>query len=81
MGPLLPVVQASGGGTAWIAEGIPDFRRTGPERRGNGLGWFGLRRNGAYVVTGVRQTPLLPALVFLILIVGGVMFSWWREGE
>ena len=45
------------------------------------LGWFGLQRNGAFVVTGVRQTPLLPALVFLLLVAGGVMLSWWREGK
>ena len=79
--PLLPVIKASGGGTAWIAEGLPDLRRTRPERRGNGAGWFGLQRNGAFVVTGVRQTPLLPALVFLLLVAGGVMLSWWREGK
>ena len=79
--PLLPVVKASGGGTAWIAEGLPDLRRTRPERRGTGAGWFGLQRNGAFVVTGVRQTPLLPALVFLLLVAGGVMLSWWREGK
>ena len=79
--PLLPVIKASGGGTAWIAEGLPDLRRTHPERKGTGAGWFGLQRNGAFVVTGVRQTPLLPALVFLLLVAGGVMLSWWREGK
>ena len=79
--PLSPVIKASGGGTAWIAEGFPDFRRTRPERRGTGAGWFGLQRNGAFVVTGVRQTPLLPALVFLLLVAGGITFSWWREGK
>ena len=79
--PLLPAVKASGGGTAWIAEGLPDLRRTRPERKGTGAGWLGLQRNGAFVVTGVRQTPLLPALVFLLLVAGGVMLSWWREGK
>jgi len=78
---LAPLVKASGGGTAWIAEGIPDFRRTRPGRSGAGSNWFGLQRNGAYVVTGVRQTPLLPALMFLLLVAGAVMFSWWREGK
>ena len=78
---LNPLVKASGGGTAWISEGLPDFRRTKPGRSGAGNGWFGMQRNGAYVVTGVRQTSLLPALLFLLLVAGGIMFSWWREGQ
>ena len=78
---LAPLIKTSGGGTAWISEGLPDFRRTRPERSGSGSSWFGLQRNGAYVVTGVRQTPLLPALMFLLLVTGAVMFSWWREGK
>ena len=78
---LFPVVDVSKGGTAWITEGLPDFRRTLPGRTAKGEDWFGLRRNGAYTVTGVQQTPLLPALFFLFLLAGGVMFSWWREGN
>ena len=78
---LLPVIKASNGGFAWISEGVPDFRRTKPGRSGAGNGWLGLVRNGAYVVTGVRQVAMLPALLFLALVAGGVMFAWWREGQ
>lgn len=78
---IQPLVKASGGGIAWISEGMPDFRRTKPGRSGAGNGWFGLVNNGAYTVTGVRQVPLFPALLFLLLVAGGIMFSWWREGQ
>ena len=78
---LASLIKASGGGAKWIAEGVPDFRRTRPGRSMAGNGWVGMVRNGAYVVTGARQVPLLPALLFLMLAVGGVMLSWWREGQ
>ncbi|MEE2761502.1 MAG: hypothetical protein VYE18_08665 [Pseudomonadota bacterium] len=78
---LAPVVKANGGGVAWIGDGLPGFRRTKPGRSGAGRGWFGLTRNGAYVVTGVRQIPLLPSLFFLFLAAGSIMVSWLREGK
>ncbi len=78
---LQAYVKATGGGIAWIADGIPDFRRTRPGRDAAGSGWLGMVRNGAYVVTGVRQVPLLPALLFLLLCAGAAMLAWWREGR
>jgi len=78
---LAGLVKVSDGGVAWIADGLPDFRRTKPGRSGAGRGWLGMQRNGAYVVTGVRQTSLMPALAFLLLVCGAIMFSWWREGQ
>jgi hypothetical protein len=78
---LAPYVKATGGGIAWISDGVPDFRRTSAGRDGAGSGWFGMQRNSAYVVTGVRQVPLLPALLFLLLCAGTVMLAWWREGR
>ena len=78
---IQPLVKTSGGGIAWIAEGLPDFRRTKPSRSGAGNSWFGMVNNGAYTVTEVRQVPLFPALLFLLLVAGGVMLSWWREGQ
>ena len=78
---LAAYVKATGGGIAWIADGVPDFRRTRPGGAATGSGWFGLTRNESYVVTGVRQLPLLPALLFLLLAAGTVMLAWWREGR
>ena len=78
---LAPMIKASGGSVKWIADGVPDFRRTKPGRNTKGNGWMGLVKNGAYVVTGARQVSLLPALLFLLLAGGGIMLSWWREGR
>ena len=78
---LAPVVAATGGGVAWIADGVPDVRRTRQGRDSAGRGWVGLVQNEAYVVSGVTQVPLLPAVLVLALVVGGLMAAWWREGR
>ena len=78
---LAPVAKATGGGIAWIADGVPDLRRTRPGRTTSGRGWMGFTRNGSYVVTGVTQVPLLPGFLVLVLVVGGMMAAWYREGR
>jgi hypothetical protein len=42
---------------------------------------LGLRASGDYTVSGVAQTPLLPALLVLILFLGLTMLAWHREGR
>ena len=78
---LAPVAKATGGGIAWIADGVPDLRRTRPGRTTSGRGWMGFVRNGSYVVTGVTGVPLLPGFLVLVLVVGGMMAAWYREGR
>jgi len=79
---LTPVVEATDGGVYWLAEtGTPAVRRTAPGRTAHGSTWLGLTANGQYVVTGVRDTALVPALLVLLLAVGGAMAAWWREGR
>ncbi len=81
---LAPVARATGGGVAWIADGLPSLpslRRTRPGRDTAGKGWMGLRQNRATVVAGVVQVPLVPALLGLGLILAGLMGAWWREGR
>jgi len=78
---LRPLSKATGGGLHWITEGIPDLRRTRPNRDSSGRGWLGLTANKASVVTGLTQIPLLPAFVFLPLVLLGLMAAWWREGR
>jgi hypothetical protein len=79
--PLEAVAKATGGGIVWLAEGVPDFRRTGVGRDTAGRGWMGLRRNRSYVVTGLAEIPLLPGLIMLALVLGGLAGAWWRESQ
>ena len=78
---LGPLVKRSGGGVHWLADGTPRARRVKPDRDATGRGWFGLVANGHYVITGVEQTPLLPALLVLTLVLGLSMLGWYREGH
>jgi hypothetical protein len=81
---MAPVAEASQGGIYWLAEesgGAPEVRRVRPDRAAAGHGWLGLRRNGDYVVTGANLVPLLPTALLVLLVVGGLMTAWWREGR
>ncbi len=79
---LAPVVRATGGGIYWIGSGkIPEIRRIEPGRTAAGPNWMGFRKNGEYTVTGFRETPLLPGAAALLLIVGGLIAGWRREGR
>jgi len=75
------LATASGGGVSWLADGVPDIRLVKPGRVATGQGWMGLRRNESYVVTGVSEVPMLPGLVLLALVMGGLGAAWWREGR
>ncbi|HXP31717.1 MAG TPA: hypothetical protein VN832_11540 [Stellaceae bacterium] len=75
-------VQASGGSIHWIGPGsVPEVRRVEPGRSAAGRGWMGFRANGDYVVTGVKETPLLPGFLALILALGALLLAWRREGR
>ncbi len=62
-------------------DGLPDLRKVSPRRDRHGRGWIGITANQSYVVTGVAQTPLLPALALLLLILGAALIAWYREGH
>ena len=79
---LAPVVAATGGGIFWVGSGtMPEIRRVSPDRAAAGRNWMGLRANGDYTVTGFNETPLLPGIAALLLIVGGLLAAWRREGS
>jgi hypothetical protein len=78
---LAPVVEATGGGIFWVGNGtIPEIRWVSPDRVAAGRNWIGLRANGDYTVTGFSEVPLLPGIAALMLIVGGLLAAWRREG-
>jgi hypothetical protein len=79
---LGPIAASSGGGVFWVGTGtIPEIRRVSPGRAAAGRNWMGLRANGDYTVTGFSETPLLPGIAALLLIVGGLLAAWRREGS
>jgi len=79
---LGPIAKATGGRVTWLSrDGVPDIRRARREHDAAGRGWIGLYRNKRYHVTGVEQLPLLPALLVLTLMLGGLSLSWHREGR
>ena len=43
--------------------------------------WAAFKSNGDYVVTGVRQAPLLPAFLVLLAALGALALAWRREGR
>ncbi len=85
--PLAPVTEATRGGVFWLADydrsraDAPNVRRTRPDGDTAGRDWLGLRANGDYVVTGVRQVSLLPGLLVLLLATGLLVLAWRREGR
>jgi len=79
---LAPVVTATGGGIFWVGSGaMPEIRRVTADRAAAGRNWIGFRANGDYTVTGFSETPLLPGIAALLLVVGGLVGAWRREGR
>ncbi|MCW1931648.1 hypothetical protein [Pararhodobacter zhoushanensis] len=79
--PLAPLLDATRGGTAVIAAGLPALRLIDAGRQAYGRGWLGVTPRGAYVTTDLRLTPLLPAWAWLLLGVGFVLGGWLRESR
>jgi hypothetical protein len=78
---LKPLVEAADGGIAWIADGLPELRRVEPGGAAAGNHWLGLRANHDRLVTALKDSPLLPAPLLLLLGLGGLVLAWWREGR
>ena len=79
---LKPAVQATGGGIYWVGPGtVPDSRRIDPGRTSAGRSWMGFRANGDYIVTGVKEVPLLPGFLALLLALATFIAAWRREGR
>ncbi|HVJ53931.1 MAG TPA: hypothetical protein VM689_15790 [Aliidongia sp.] len=80
---LQPAADASGGSVNWAGSGSapPDIRRVGPGRDTAGHGWIGFRANGDYIVTGLKETELVPAWLALALALGTFILAWRREGR
>ena len=84
--PAGPAARLSGGSVTWIGQGqgagpLPQLRSVAPGRDSAGAGWIGLRRNRDHIVTGIADLPLMPPWAALLLVVGGLVWAWRREGR
>lgn len=59
----------------------PDVHRISANAVDSGRNWIGLRQNGQYRITGSTAYPLLPAWVFISLVLAIVFWAWRREGR
>jgi hypothetical protein len=83
---LKPLVEANSGSFTWVNDGLPEIRRVGREDRTHGgsalgSGWIGLKRNGDYVVTGIRELPLMLGFLALALALVPLLAAWRRDGK
>ena len=75
------LARATGGGIVWMQDGTPDIRRLRSGRVLAGANWLGVLDNRNYSVKSVREAPLLPGLVLLLLALGALMLAWRSEGR
>jgi hypothetical protein len=80
-GVLEPVVASLRGGVNRLEDGLPSIREVREGRPAAGRGWIGLTPRDAYETRDVRQTPILPAWLVLLLSAGLITAAWLREGR
>jgi hypothetical protein len=79
---LAPAVAATGGSVRWLSrDGVPAIRMVAADHSMSGHDWIGLRANGRYTVQGIEQRALIPLLVVLLAVLGGLLAAWLREGR
>ncbi len=78
---LRPVIDSLRGGVARLEDGLPRLRNVGLGRPAAGRGWLGLTPRGAYETRDLRQTPLLPSWLVLLLSALFITAAWLREGR
>lgn len=78
---MAAAVAQTRGGVRSLHDGIPSLRNVRAGRVAAGRGWIGLTPRDAYRTTSVRQTPLLPAWLFLLMATAAIIAGWLREGR
>jgi hypothetical protein len=79
--PMAPILAAMRGGVGRIEDGLPRIREVRAGRPAAGRGWIGLTPRDAYETRDVRQTPILPAWLVLLLSAALIIAAWLREGR
>jgi hypothetical protein len=78
---LTPLIDIWRGGAMRLENGLPQIRNVRAGRPAAGRGWIGLTPRNASETLDVRQTPLLPAWLVLVLAALMIVGAWLREGR
>ncbi len=78
---LKPVSAATGGGIAWLEDGIIRISKQSSAGPYAGSGWMNLKANGLVQVTAVREVSLFSTLISLAALLFAASLMWWREGR
>ena len=78
---MQPAINALRGGVLPLADGLPAIREVSAGRPAAGRGWIGLTPREAFETRDLRQMPLLPAWLVLLLASGLIVGAWLREGR
>lgn len=78
---MAPILASMRGGVARLEDGLPRIRDVRLGRPAAGRGWIGLTPRNAYETRDVRQTPILPAWLVLLLSAALIVAAWLREGR
>jgi hypothetical protein len=78
---LNPVAKATGGGVAWLEDGIPSLSKAKPNKVMAGSNWMNLRANGLYRVTAIKEISLFSTLLSLAALLLAASAMWFREGR
>ena len=78
---LQPAIDAAGGGSFRLSEGLPSIRSVPEGRRAFGRAWAAITPRDASQTVALRVQPLLPAWLALLLAAGLAVAGWLREGR
>jgi hypothetical protein len=76
-----PVIDTMRGGVLPLIDGLPAIREVSTGRPAAGRGWIGMTPREAFETRDLRQTPLLPAWLVLLLASALIVAAWLREGR
>jgi len=78
---MQPAIDSLRGGVLPLVDGLPSIREVSAGRPAAGRGWIGLTTREAFETRDLRQTPLLPAWLVLLLASALIVGAWLREGR
>lgn len=78
---LAPVASATGGGLAWIEDGMPNIGKSNAGQLMAGSGWMNIRANNQFRITAIKQISLFSTLLSLALLLMAASAMWFREGR